>query len=192
MQIQMEVWNLDECDFLETVYKEYETETDFCNDGDTFTRTSKNKRKGVIVQFYDGNKPIYKYPTVDCSEEEFNVWFDNTLDDNTNLTWVTNIYWRLEDYSCVLVPRNKKWFKSVYPEFKELWNTVLKERETGYDHRKPKKSRKKNKKLTPTTLEKIKTDTKTLFADTNLSPKIDEKQNIVIKVRTESFDKKSA
>jgi len=27
--------------------------------------------------------------------------------------------------------------------------------------------------------------------DTELSPKIDEKQNIVIKVRTESFDKKS-
>ena len=50
---------------------------------------------------------------------------------------------------------------------------------------------KKNKKLTPTTLDKIKTDTKILFADTNLSPKIDEKQNIVIKVRTESFDKKS-
>ena len=144
MQIQMEVWNLDECDFLETVYKEYETETDFCNDGDTFTRTSKNKRKGVIVQFYDGNKPIYKYPTVDCSEEEFNVWFDNTLDDNTNLTWVTNIYWRLEDYSCVLVPRNKKWFNAVYPELKEVWDTILKERISGYSHRKPKSYKKKN------------------------------------------------
>ena len=25
MQLQMEVWDLDECDFLETVFKEYET-----------------------------------------------------------------------------------------------------------------------------------------------------------------------
>ena len=90
----------------------------------------------------------------------------------------------------MLVPRNKKWFKAVYPDFKELWNTVLKERETGYEHRKPKKKRKKTKKLTPTTLDKIKTNTQTLFADSSLSPKIDEKQNIVIKVRTESFDKK--
>ena len=40
-------------------------------------------------------------------------------------------------------------------------------------------------------IEKIKTNTKTLFADSSLSPKIDEKQNIVIKVRTESFDNKS-
>ena len=29
MQIQMEVWDLNECDFLETVFKEYETEEDF-------------------------------------------------------------------------------------------------------------------------------------------------------------------
>ena len=43
--------------------------------------------------------------------------------------------------------------------------------------------------MTPNTLNKLKTDTKTLFLDTNISPKIDEQQNIIIKVRTESFDK---
>ena len=79
--------------------------------------------------------------------------------------------------------------KSV--NFKELWNTVLKERESGYEHRKPKKKRKTSKKITPTTLKKIETNTKNLFMDTSLSPKIDEKQNIVIKVRTESFEDKS-
>ena len=103
------------------------------------------------------------------------------------MSWINNLYWYLEDYSCVLVPRNKLWFEAVYPDFKELWNTILKERESGYEHRKPKK--KKKKKLTPTSFEKMKNETINLFAGTNLNPKIDENQNIVIKVRTESFDK---
>ena len=32
-------------------------------------------------------------------------------------------------------------------------------------------------------------NTKTLFIDSNINPEIDKNQNIVIKVRTESFDK---
>ena len=97
------------------------------------------------------------------------------------MTWVSNQYWYLEDYSCVLVPRNKKWFTSVYPEFRELWDTILKERVSGFEHRKPKKNKK------PPKLKKADDDSKILFVDMNLSPKIE--QNIVIKVRTESFDK---
>ena len=162
---------------------EYESEEAFNMDGDSFTRNANGKRKGIIIQFFHNEKPHYEYPPVDVSKSEFDEWYDNIMEKNSHMSWISNLYWYLEDYSCVLVPRNKKWFKAVYPEFKELWNIILKERETGFDHRKPKKTRKKTKKLTPNSLEKIKTDAKTLFADTNLSPKIDEKQNIVIKVR---------
>jgi putative phage-type endonuclease len=189
MQLQMEVWNLDECDFLETVFKEYETEEEFNKDGTLFTTTAQGNRKGVMVHFYHNEKPYYEYPPVDISKEDYNKWYNDTLEKNKHMSWVKNCYWYLEDYSCTLVPRNKKWFKAVYPEMKELWDTVLKERETGYSHRKPKRSRSKTKKLTPTSLLKLETETKTLFVDTNLSPKIDTNQNIVIKVRTESFDK---
>jgi len=186
MQLQMEVWDLDECDFLETVYKSYESEEDFYKDGKSFTRTSNNKRKGIVVQFYNNQKPEYYYPPVDCSKDEFEEWFDTLLDEKKNMTWVNNIYWYLADYSCVLVPRNKKWFNAVYNTLKEVWDTVLKERVTGYEHRKPKKQKKKR--LTPNSLEKLENKTKKLFMDTNLKPKIDKNQNVVIKVRTESFD----
>ena len=188
MQLQMEVWDLNECDFLETVYKGYDNEDDFNNDGDTFTRTANGQRKGIIIQFFYNEKPYYEYAPVDISKKEFDKWYDDIMEKNKHMTWVTNCYWYLEDYSCVLVPRNKKWFKAVYPEFKELWDTILKERETGFEHRKPKKRIKTKKKLTPNSLTKLKTDTKILFMDSNISPKIDEKQNIVIKVRTESID----
>ena len=66
-------------------------------------------------------------------------------------------------------PKNKKWFKIGYPE-QDLWNTVLKERIEGYEHRKPKK-KKKTKKLTPTSLNKLEEKTKSLFIDSKLSPK---------------------
>ena len=191
MQLQMEVWDFEECDFLETVFKQYETYEEYLADGDSFTRTSKNKRKGIIIRFYDGEQPIYKYPPVDLPKEEFNKWYDKTLDETNNLEFVCKIYWYLHDYSCVLVPRNKKWFNSVQPKLKSIWNTIEKERVEGYEHRKPKSKRKK--KLTPTSLSKLEQNAKNLFATCDLidSPTIDKNQNIVIKVRTESFDQKS-
>jgi len=189
MQLQMEVWDFDECDFLETVFKQYENKDEYNADGNSFTRTSSEKRKGIIIRFYDGEQPIYKYPPVDLSEKDFDIWYDKTLDETTDMEFVCKIYWYLQDYSCVLVPRNRIWFNHVQPKMKSIWDTILKERIEGYDHRKP-KSKKKNK-LTPTSLKKKEETTKTLFANCDLidSPKIDKNQNIVIRVRTESFDK---
>ena len=113
------------------------------------------------------------------------------MEKNAHMSWISNLYWYLEDYSCVLVPRNKNWFRYVQPKMKGIWDTIKKERIEGYEHRKPKSKRKK--KLTPTSLDLLQEKTKNLFAECDLidSPKIDKNQNIVIKVRTESFDKKT-
>ena len=187
MQIQMEVWNLQECDFLETAIKSYNNEEEFVQDGDSFTRTKDGKMKGVIVQFYDKNEPHYEYPEIDITEKEFDIWYDKIIEKNSNITWIGNIYWYMYDYSCILVPRNNMWFRKIEPDIKETWNTILKERKTGYDHRKP-KSRKK--KLTPKSFETFKIETNNSLKNTNINAVIDDKsQNIVIKVRTESFDK---
>ena len=187
MQIQMEVWDLQECDFLETVFKSYKNEEEFLEDGDTFTRTKDGKMKGIIIQFYDNNEPVYEYPEIDLSKEEFDKWYDNIMEKNSNMTWIGNVHWYMHDYSCVLVPRNKIWFKTIEPDIKEIWKIILKERKTGYDHRKPKK---RKKKLSPKSFEIFKTETDKLFKNEKITPEIDNKsQNIVIKVRTESFDK---
>ena len=180
MQLQMECWDLEECDFLETVFKGYDDEESFLKDGDSFIKTEVGMRKGIMIQFYYNEKPHYEYPPVDITKKEFDKWYDIVMEKNKHMTWVSNQYWYLEDYSCVLVPRNKKWFTSVYPEFRELWDTILKERVSGFEHRKPKKNKK------PPKLKKADDDSKILFVDMNLSPKIE--QNIVIRVRTESFD----
>ena len=186
MQLQMEVWDLDEIDFLETCFKEYESESDFYNDGKSFHLNSENKRKGIIVQFYNDSKPVYKYPPINISKKDFEKWYDNILIESQDLNWIKNIYWYLDDYSCVLVPRNKKWFDAVLPEFKKVWDTILKERKEGYEHRKP-KTREKKKKNKPTiNIESM----KHLFSEMPDTPKITD-TNVVIKIRTQSFEESS-
>ena len=142
MQIQMEVWCLDECDFLETRFKTYESEEEFNDDG-TFNKTKDGKFKGIILQFHDGHEPIYEYPPFNCSKKEFEQWSEKCIDKNPHLTWIGYTYWFLDNYSCALVLRNKEWFKEIQPILENVWNTIIKERVTGYDHRKPKKRVKK-------------------------------------------------
>jgi hypothetical protein len=52
-------------------------------------------------------------------------------------TWIKNIYWKLEEFSCVLVIRNKKWFQDNIGQMEELWKIIEKERLQGYSHRAP-------------------------------------------------------
>lgn len=154
-QLQMECCDLEECDFLECRFKEYENEEAFRHDG-SFQYTKEHKYKGIMVQFYHNSKPYYEYSPFHCSEEEFNNWYDKIIHKHPDKTWVSNIYWYLDQASCVLIERNRLWFQSVVHEFEELWNTIEKERIEGYDHRKPVKREKKQK------IEK-ETETKTIF-----------------------------
>ena len=42
-------------------------------------------------------------------------------------------------YSCVLVTRDKAWFKNAVVKIEELWRIVETEKITGYQHRAPKR-----------------------------------------------------
>ena len=53
--------------------------------------------------------------------------------------WISYIYWYLDKMSCVLVFRNKIWFEEALVELNKVWETILKERSEGYEHRAPAK-----------------------------------------------------
>ena len=146
MQHQMEVCDLNECDFLETIFKSYDNENEFMNDG-SFTKTRDGKRKGIIIRYYDNKEPIYEYAPLNLSKQNFDIWYNETMEKNKKLTWIENIYWYLEDISIVLVTRNNKWYNKALPKMIETWDIIVKERKSGYDHRKPKKREKKVKKV---------------------------------------------
>jgi hypothetical protein len=151
MQIQMEVWDLDDCDFLETKFVEY-------NDSNSFFCDLENDNspcsKGVISYFHrEDGTPLYIYKPLDIMDpEEINKWEEETIDkyqnnennvNNGKIIWIKNIYWKLEKLSCVLVLRNTKWFQDNVGQIQKIWNTIEQERITGYEHRAPVKKVKK-------------------------------------------------
>jgi putative phage-type endonuclease len=136
MQLQMEVCDLDECDFLETKFTEYENADSYWND-------TSDKRKGVIMYFHtkDG-KPFYKYMPFDIvSLKDVNEWQEQMVDlyqsSEYNYVWMKDYYWKLDIVSCVLVCRNRRWFNDNIWELAELWSTIVSERVSGFEHRAP-------------------------------------------------------
>jgi putative phage-type endonuclease len=147
MQVQMEVCNLNECDFLETRFTEYESVEEFEADG-TFTLANDGLQKGIIMYFNKNGQPLYEYAPLDLSPEEFTIWEESIMEKHADITWMKNIYWKLAELSCVLVLRNKLWFKSAEPILNEFWKTIEHEKINGYEHRAPnKKIKNSNKEL---------------------------------------------
>jgi putative phage-type endonuclease len=136
MQLQMEVCDLDECDFLETKFIEYENAESFYND-------LTDKRKGVIMYFHTKEgKPFYKYmPFTVVSFNDINEWQEQMIDlyqsSEYNYVWIKDYYWKLDIVSCVLVCRNRQWFKDNIDELTKIWHTIVEERISGYEHRAP-------------------------------------------------------
>ena len=95
MQLQMEVCNLNECDFLETQFKEYESYLKFKEDG-TFKVSDSGYRKGCFVLFMDNGKPHYEYPKINISEKEFTSWHDDIIEKNKQMQWIKE---RIDGYS---------------------------------------------------------------------------------------------
>ena len=180
MQLQMETCDLDECDFLETRFKEYEDKDKFYEDG-TFTYSKNNKLKGIIIYFINDGNYHYEYMPLYCTENEYIEWEENIMKKNKDMMWVKNIYWYLDEVNCALVLRNRKWFKTVIEDIEKVWNIIEKERITGFQHRAPKK-RIKNEKLN---VIKKNHENKEKESNNIESPIFN---GCVIKVRTESFD----
>ena len=147
-QLQMEVCDLDECDFLETKFTEYSNFKEFCDDGNE-EKTEKGEFKGIIMYFNTKEgKPFYLYKPLELlNYNEIDDWEEKMIEkyesEDHNMLWIKNHYWKLEKLSCVLILRNKKWFQDNIEQLGKVWDIILKERETGYEHRAPNKRVKK-------------------------------------------------
>lgn len=133
MQIQMEVCDLNECDFLETKFLEYCDIDEYKED--YITNISSNIHCGFIMQFSINNEDVhYEYPPFNLhniESDEYNDWTNLMLEKNKDNSYVRNIYWKLETISCVLVLRNKLWFKYIQPYIETFWNALVSEKNDG-------------------------------------------------------------
>jgi len=139
MQIQMEVCDLNLCDFVETRFKE-------CTKSEWL---EKKQTKGAIVSsfsLYEDEAPNYIYHILEengtegreMAAAEAAFVERMTSDPTKDVTW-----WYLDTFSCVVVPRNRLWFQNAVEKILETWKIIEYERENGYEHRFPKKREKK-------------------------------------------------
>jgi len=150
-QIQMETCDLDECDFVETRFKEYANSEEFHDDITReykgvilhfMMRTSNMTQEEIVGNLTTVNTPVYKYMPLNVSleKESIDEWIQNIrVLHNNDLILFNTIYWYLDEISCVLIPRNRAWFQRAVPVIQETWATILKERNDGYEHRAAKK-----------------------------------------------------
>jgi putative phage-type endonuclease len=120
-QVQMEVCDLNACDFVETKFVEYESEEAFHEDG-TFLKTHDGKYKGIILQFFT-DKVVYEYAPFQCSNDEYKTWEEAHMSDASR-SWVKTIYWKLDVVSRTIIPRHPSWFQLMVPKFIDIINKI--------------------------------------------------------------------
>lgn len=160
MQLQMEVCDLNECDFLETKFVEYPDFDSYRDDSaiehdlngvesKSYIKSANNAYKGTIIYFHTKErKPFYLYQPLNLYlAEDISKWQEDNIekyeDEPFNYTFLKFIYWKLDKLSCVLILRNKDWFKNNIEQLGNIWKIIETERITGFEHRAPVKKQKK-------------------------------------------------
>lgn len=144
VQGQLEVCDLDYCDFLECSIKEYSSKEDYIND-------TKMIKKGMVLEKYDTelNKSIYIYKDGLYSDSTIDAWIHLEIDTiflNDRYDYIGVYYWKLEDYKITLIQRDKQRFNNeLLPKITSFWNDVLYYRTQGHQSliKTPKKIKKK-------------------------------------------------
>ena len=171
VQGQLEVCELDRCDFLECKIIEYETTDEvniepveqYFNDnynGD-YHYNNLGLEKGIVLVFMHRTTHAlsYEYSKLGINYEEFDKWREEVcrrvLEEDDMLYYETS-FWKLTEISNVPIYRDKEWFDGNLPELKRFWDDVLHYREVGIEEIKPKPRKKK-------------TPVKEIFIDTNIS-----------------------
>ncbi len=112
VQGQLEVCDLDECDFFQVKLEEYENYQDYCNDNFEIDgsilpgRTKLNYPKGVTITYKINDKLSYHYCKLNQTENQLNDWIKNSNQENIfEIKW-----WKITRYECTLVERNYDWW----------------------------------------------------------------------------------
>lgn len=136
VQIQLEVCELEYCDFFECKFNENLSEEKFF---EKLENGTIGEYHGNIIEYTEiskdsseSSKTKWIYSPINLSYSEYLKWKDNEiapfLENNSNLWYNKIFYWELIKYSNVTIKRNRKWFKHVKPKIESFWNDVMERR----------------------------------------------------------------
>lgn len=119
-QIQLEVCNLERCDFLECEISEVETEEEFkgIQPGDA-------SDIGIVIEdtSIKGGDPVYIYPPSELeTAEDYIRWKDEVVKDSASLV---PSYYHITKYHVLAVKRDREWFAAVREPIKKTWEIIM-------------------------------------------------------------------
>ena len=131
MQGQLEVCDLEECDFFQVKLEEYDNFDDYKND------KNENKidgvksdgfPKGYTITYLKENDPKfnYLYCPLFTSDENILLWKEEKMTYllENNLVFKEEKFWKITRYECTLVKRDQQWWlenvENIYEFYKDL------------------------------------------------------------------------
>jgi putative phage-type endonuclease len=164
MQGQLEVCDLEECDFLQVKIEEYNSFREYVEDtpdSNFLGQTKEGLPKGLVLTFkiQEIGKTEYslhyEYSPWSIDNETLRLWKENTIketlekylcDIDIHCSLLEEKYWSIKRYECTLVRRDKKWWFSVVPEIIKFWDDVTYYRRVGNEEVQKKIDSRKRKK----------------------------------------------
>jgi len=127
VQGQLEVCDLDECDFLQVKILDYNDFEEYCKD--TFEidgilqngRTNLNYPKGVTITYKEGEKLSYKYSLLNQTNQELLDWIESQPKEKLHeIKW-----WKIDRYECTLVKRDRGWWINSIDKILDFYKDLL-------------------------------------------------------------------
>lgn len=143
MQGQLEVCDLDECDFLQVKIEEYDSLSDYKKDifdisepyksiNESYDniiigKTKENLPKGVTISYLKPgdppNKLSYIYPKLYQTEEQYLNWIDEYIKKDYNI--VETKWWKITRYELSTVHRDKLWWNNNIHHVIKFYNDYI-------------------------------------------------------------------
>jgi len=147
MQGQLECCNLEECDFLQVKFQEYNSFDDYVKDGNNEDmepdgKTSKGFPKGCTLTYRkkDELKCSYVYPELGLTNEEYENWIveNRRKIENEGHEFVEAKWWYIERYECTLVKRDREWWCTAMEQIYQFHKSVEYYKKNGVEELKRK------------------------------------------------------
>jgi putative phage-type endonuclease len=129
VQLQLEVCDLERCDFLETEIKEYSLRE--------YVADTVHTMKGCILMLCretGSDEKRYIYSPLNISQSDYLIWKMEQLSAIPE-GWEYRItyFWYLDKMSCIPIYRDREWFSNYYPRMRSFWDQVEHYRRVGVD-----------------------------------------------------------
>ena len=125
IQIQLEVADLERCDFLECEIKELKSVEDFV----ALQLPDNSQQKGILInktEYPNNSEEKYVYPPDNLIEtEDYIGWSTCTIAELEKAgVKAEPLYYHIHKWNIVLVRRRKDWFANVKSTIKQVWEFV--------------------------------------------------------------------